>query len=113
MLYDIMEYLVLLDTVLIAVITGAFGIFAFRQKRRDDAFTKRAEERKEESLLSIKLQSANVALGIATAMAMQRCDKCSVNGYMEEALAVAKEARTAYEEYKNNTVAEKRSNAAE
>jgi len=103
----IMQYLVMAEAVVIAIIAGLFGLSQHRQKKanerkekrqkeNDARVEKRAEIRRQESLLSIRLMSANMGLAIATALAVQ---KNEVNGLMQRALDEASAAQEAYQEF--------------
>lgn len=59
---------------------------------------KRAEERKKESLLSLRLMSANCSLTVGTALAVK---KGYANGEMEQGLKDVEDAMKAYQEFHN------------
>ena len=88
----------LIQAVVMAILGG---LFARDSKKRKDAarvIEARAALRAEESRLSMKLMSASVHLGMATALAMK---EGATNGKMESALRNAKETESEYYDFIN------------
>ena len=85
-----------LGTTAVAVI----GVFSVKESRKNQRFIanseKRAELRKKEGLLSMKLISSCVNLGIVTAKTVQHG---KVNGDMEKALNAAATAEKEYQDF--------------
>lgn len=77
--------------------------FNRRQTRREREADKRAEARKEESLLALDMQMANAKLAYATAMALKRGH---ANGEVEEGIKAYNDARHKYLEFINRQAAE-------
>lgn len=96
---DIVEFATVLSPVLIAIITGLFSIKQAKMEKeisaRYDNFADKIELRKKESLLSMKMASANTKLTIGVAMALKTGH---ANGEIEEGLKAVQEAEN---EYKN------------
>ena len=91
------------QAILVAVI-GFVAVRDSKKRQKADAITKnhaerseeRAEQRKKESLLAMKMTSANMNLGIATAIAVKNH---SANGEMDAALSKAKEVADEYKDF--------------
>jgi hypothetical protein len=110
----IVEYIVAVETVLIAFIGGYFMLQGKRRERQSKAdkeesakrqaiVEKRAEMRKQESLMTMELMYATMSLGIATANAVKN-DK--TNGTMDSALRCAEMANFDYDKFVRTTAAE-------
>ena len=91
--------------VLSAASTIICGYLAYKSNKeakaneKDRKLTeKRAEERKKESLLSLRLMNANCSLTVGTALAVKRGH---ANGEMEQGLKDVEEAMKAYQEFHN------------
>ena len=69
-----------------------------RRRQELEEANRRAEIRKIESLLSLKLNMANAKLGRATAVALKRG---KANGEVEEALEAYEDAKQAYFDFLN------------
>jgi hypothetical protein len=77
-----------------SAITGfCFWLLERQIKKRDKKQSEREEARKENELLLIKSTGAAIALGEATAMAMQRIPDAHCNGDMHAALEYAKQVK--------------------
>ena len=100
---DINTLISALSAVLVAVFTGLFARDSRRRKSRDDEQDARAKIRAQESRLSMQLMSANVKLGIATALAVEQK---KFNGEMKEARESADKAQKAYWDFITSTAAE-------
>jgi len=110
----VVEYIVAVETILIALLT-AFIVRKEKQrekrdklhdkedKERREVLDKRAELRRQESLLSMELMSANISLGIATAYAVKN-DK--TNGAMASALQRAEHANMDYKKFVKEAAAD-------
>jgi len=114
MLRMFFEYVVMAEAIIVVVISGLFGLFAHKQKKNECAARKRAEDneakverraelRKKESLLAIRLMSASVNLTIATALAVQRK---KTNGFMTAALSEARSVQDEYKRFREESHAE-------
>ena len=94
------------ESYMVYFILGAFGLLqgigiamiSRESKRRKNDNDARAKE----ITLSMQLQSANTALGVATAYALK---EGKVNGKMEDALVRASEAELAYFKHINKLAA--------
>ena len=106
-LADLVGYIVAVDTVLIAFIGGYFMLKSKKnekrekqneeaEKERQTMLDKRAELRQTESLLTMEMISANIALGIATAYAVKNQD---INGPLDTALRSAEKAHYGYNQF--------------
>ena len=91
------------QAVVVAVLGGLFHRDSKKRKEADEISKRSAERaerragiRGEESLLAIKLMSANVRLSIASAKAIINHE---VNGIMESALVEAEQAEAAYQSF--------------
>lgn len=82
-----------------AIIVAAIGAASARERKRTDA---RAAVRAEESLLSMRMMSASIDLGVATAMAVQ--DQ-KFNGEMTVAKQNAAEIQKDYQAFLQRTTA--------
>lgn len=102
--------------ILCAIISGAtavavaiIGIFAARESKKNKEIAKwydvRAERRKKESLLSLKMLNATLELSIVCANALAGGHN---NGNVEEARIAAKQARDEYEKFVIEMAAEER-----
>lgn len=100
---DINTLISALSAILVAVFTGLFARDSRRRKSRDDEQDARAKIRAQESRLSMQLMSANVKLGIATALAVEQK---KFNGEMKDARESADKAQKAYWDFINSTAAE-------
>lgn len=100
---DINTLISALSAILVAVFTGLFARDSRRRKSRDDEQDARAKIRAKESRLSMQLMSANVKLGIATALAVEQK---KFNGEMKDARESADKAQKAYWDFINSTAAE-------
>ena len=89
------------------IIIAVIGVFhtreSKRRKRLDERVDKRAKMRAEESRLSMHLASANVSLGIATALAVK---EGRANGKMDSALDHAEMAQREYYAFLNKLAAQ-------
>ena len=87
-------------TVLVAIITGIIGYKTAKLNKKLDLekeeADKRAKQRKEEALLSMRMMKANSQLTIGIAMALKH-GKC--NGEVEEGLEAVNHANEEYEEF--------------
>lgn len=72
-------------------------------RARDNAAEHRAEARKQESLLQLKMLMASNELSFAVAMAMKRG---TLNGEVEDAITTYMEAKDAYYTFLNEQAAE-------
>lgn len=100
---DINTLISALSAILVAVFTGLFARDSRRRKSRDDEQDAHAKIRAQESRLSMQLMSANVKLGIATALAVEQK---KFNGEMKDARESADKAQKAYWDFINSTAAE-------
>ena len=75
-----------------------------RQKKREKEIDARAEARKQESLLSLKLTMATAKMSFAVAMAVKRGHP---NGEVEEAIADYEAAKKEYIQFINEQAAER------
>ena len=103
MTIDINAVISALSAICVAVLTGIFARDSKRRKAKDDEQDARAKVRAQESRLSMQLMSANVKLGIATAMAVEQK---KFNGEMKDARESADKAQKAYWDFINSTAAE-------
>ena len=92
-----------METVLLAALPSLLvgvmlALFNRRQTKRDKAVDTRAEARKQESLLNMKLVMANGKLTYAVAMAIKRGKP---NGEVEEGVDAYDEARRDYLNFLN------------
>lgn len=86
-----MEWIVsILPTVLVSIF---LFYFERKQKKRDEAETKRTKARKQETLLSLEMQMASNKLSYATAMALKRGH---ANGEVEEGIEAYESAKKKY-----------------
>jgi len=103
----IIEYIVAVETVLIAFIGGYFMLQGKRREKQakidkekaakqQQIIEKRAELRKQESLMTMELMYATMTLGVATAHAVKN-EK--TNGTMESALRCAELANFDYSKF--------------
>ena len=92
----------LIQAVVVAVIAGLFARDSNKRKKALENAELRAVLRAEESLLAIKLMSASVNLGIATAVAIKDGNS---NGAMSTALKDAAAAEQAYHDFIKTTAA--------
>ena len=87
-------------TIAVAIITGLFSVKMSKIKTDMETETKKAEERteerKKESLLSMKLASANTKLVIGVAMAIKHG---KANGEIEEGLEAVESAQREYDDF--------------
>ena len=84
-----------------AVLVGIVLYFFERTaKAREEEVDKRAEMRKKESLLALKMQFANGKLTYAVAMALKRG---KANGEVEEGIKAYEEAKGDYNKFINET----------
>lgn len=89
-----MDWTTLVWAVMPSLIVSVFmACFNRRQKKRDAAAVEHAEARKQESLLSLKLQMATAKLAYATAVALKRG---RANGEVEEGIEVYEAAKKEY-----------------
>ena len=91
----------------VAVIAGLFNRETKKRKEVAAHTEKRAKLRAKESLLTLKLMSANNQLATATGRAVR--DK-HTNGEMEQALIIAEKAQHEYYEFINSIAAEHMAN---
>ena len=85
-----------LALVLVAFITALSTRNGRQQKRRDEVYETRSALREEESRLSMKMMSAAIDLGVATALAVEQS---KLNGEMKHAKEKAREAQAAYDAF--------------
>ena len=99
------EALIKLFWAILPAIIVAIVLYYFNKsmKDREDAVDRRAELRKRESLLALKMQFANGKLTYAVAMAMKRGRP---NGEVEEGIKAYEEAKSEYNKFINETHAE-------
>lgn len=92
-----------------AIAVAIIGIFAAREAKKNKEINKwydiRAERRKKESLLSLKMLNATLELSIVSANALAGGHN---NGNVEEARIAAKQARDEYEKFVIEMAAEER-----
>jgi len=88
----------MIQAMAVALIGGFFARDSHNRKKTLAATEARAELRAEESLLAIKLMSASVNLGVATALAIK---DGKTNGATDAALKEAEKAETAYKNFIN------------
>ena len=100
---DINAVISALSAVCVAILTGIFARDSRRRKAKDDEMDVRAKIRAQESRLSMQLMSANVKLGIATALAVEQK---KFNGEMKDARESADKAQKAYWDFINSTAAD-------
>lgn len=100
---DINAVISALSAICVAVLTGLFARDSKRRKAKEDEQDARAKIRARESALSMQLMSANVKLGIATALAVEQK---KFNGEMKDARESAAKAQKAYWDFINGTAAE-------
>lgn len=86
-----------LPAVIVAIVLYFFNK---SMKNRDDLIDHRAELRKTESLLALKMQFANGKLTYAVAMAMKRGKP---NGEVEEGIKAYEAAKAEYNKFINET----------
>jgi len=103
MIRGLLEYFIVGEAVIIALIAALSSVMSVRQKRFLKDTESRAVARYKESMLSMHLMSAAVKLGVATAIAVQNKE---VNGHMERALKDAEAANEAYEQFINDLAAD-------
>jgi ABC-type nitrate/sulfonate/bicarbonate transport system ATPase subunit len=108
MLAFFIETLVIFEAVILAVIAGLFARNSMKQKAMTKKVEERAALRQQESLLAIRLMSANVNLGIATAVSVKNNE---VNGFMDTALKEAEKASEAYQTFLKEIAAKQMSAA--
>lgn len=90
----------LISAILPSIICGIFmAHYNKRQSKKDAAVEKRAEERKQESLLALEMNMANAKLSYAVAMAVKRGKP---NGEVEEGIAAYEAARKKYLQFLDN-----------
>jgi phosphate/sulfate permease len=80
----------LAQPIIVAIIAGLFHRESKRRKKDNEKIEKRAAIRAEESLLSMRMMSANTRLAIAAAIAIKEDE---ANGEMDSALDEAKKAQ--------------------
>jgi hypothetical protein len=80
-------------TLMTSVMAGLFALEVRNRNARDKHNEAREKMREEESLLAMKLMSANTNLGIATGMAVR---DGRTNGGMTDALKEAEQAKKEY-----------------
>ena len=86
--------LTMISAILPTIICGIFmAHYNKKQNHKDAAVEKRAEERKQESLLALEMNMANAKLSYAVAMAIKRG---TPNGEVEEGILAYNEARKKY-----------------
>jgi hypothetical protein len=96
-----------LQAIAVAIIAGLFARESKNRKKSHEHAEKRAKLRAKESLLTMKLMSANNQLASATGRAVK---DGHTNGEMEEALAEAQKAQNEYYNFINNIAAEHMAN---
>ena len=92
-----------IQVIAVAIIGGLYSRDAKKREKDREHIEKRAKLRAKESLLSMKLMSANNSLTIVTARAVR---DGKVNGEMEVALIGAENAQREYYEFVNNIASE-------
>ena len=92
-----------LQAVTVAVIYGLFNRESKKRKKDNENAEKRAKLRAKESLLSMKLMSANNSLALVMARAIR---DGKTNGEMEDALIGAEKAQREYYDFVNNIASE-------
>ena len=95
---------VLVQTVMVAVINGMFSREKKHRQKINESVDRRASLRAEESMLAMRMMSANTSLTIATALALQ---EGRTNGKMTTALVEAERAQLDYYEFINRIAAQK------
>lgn len=94
----------LIETWVPSVAIGMILYFMQRsQKKRDEKVDKRAEARKEESALSMKLMSAVAQTAIAAAISIK---EKKFNGELDAGLKACQEAESAYNAFKDKQAAD-------
>jgi predicted GIY-YIG superfamily endonuclease len=93
-----------LQAIIVAVVAGVFNRDAKKRKQEHSNTEKRAAQRAKESLLAMKMMSANSSLAIATALAIK---EGNTNGKLEYALAEAEAAQREYFAFVNNLASQK------
>jgi len=91
------------QAIAVAFISGLFSREAKTWKAEQLKAEKRAKLRVQESILSMKLMTANTKLTVATAIAVQEGKS---NGKMSEALAEAEKAEREYRDFINHIATE-------
>lgn len=95
---------ILISSIVSPVLVGIFlAIFARVQAKRNQKVDKRAEARKEESLLALDMQMATAKLSYAVAMAYKRGYP---NGEVEEGIEAYKLAKEKYFDFINRQATE-------
>jgi hypothetical protein len=92
-----------IQAVVVAVIVGLFNREAKNRKSFEDESEKRATQRARESLLAMKMMSANATLAIATGLAVK---EGRANGKMDIAIAEAEKAQREYYNFINELASE-------
>jgi len=93
----------LMQAIVVAIIGGMFAMDSRKRKKHCDEADKRAELRKEESLLAIRLMSASVHVGIESAKAIR--DQ-RANGELTVAIEQAQSTERVYEDFMRKVTAE-------
>ena len=96
-----------IQAVSVAIIGGLLSRESKKRKASQEHAEKRAKVRAKESLLTMKLMSANNQLAAATGRAVR---DGHTNGEMEEALVEAQKAQHEYYNFINNLAAEHMAN---
>lgn len=92
------------------IVSAVVGLLVGRLTKRiaqsDEVKDKKDQARLEHSALMMQLTMASLALGIATAEAVQRIPDTNCNGDMHEALNFAKDAKKEYRDFQQRQTAE-------
>lgn len=91
----------ILPSLCVSIVMAAINL---RQKKREKEIDARAEARKQESLLSLKLTMATAKMSFAVAMAVKRGH---ANGEVEDAVADYEAAKAEYVQFLNRQAAER------
>ena len=83
-------------SIVVAIIGGLFGINIKKQNHREEKSEQRATLRTKESRLSMKMMSASIELGIATAQAVKTGH---ANGEVTKAVEFADKAQHEYNSF--------------
>ena len=70
-----------------------------KQNKRDKEVNARAEARKQESLLGLSMQMANLELSLNTAIALKQKPELGINGGLENGINACNTAKGRYDEF--------------
>lgn len=89
-------------SIVVAIITGIYTVKVNKIKTETQAFNEkseqRAEQRKQESMLLLRLTQANTKLTVGVAMALKHGH---ANGEIEDGLQAVEDAEQAYQDFLN------------